>query len=156
MNLRALRSRSSRIHQWALSLPKAPSTHILARLFVTVNHSILLYWLEKCVGIKGTALKWSKSYLTTRSFSVQLDKISSSLTPLSRGVPQGSILGPLLFSLYMLPLGSIFKKYNISFHCFVDNVQIDLPLKTNNTDSLQPLLNCLRDLKIWLDLNFPA
>ncbi len=84
----------------------------LSAAFNTINHSILLHWLEKLVGIQGIALQWLASYLKDRTFSV--GKYSSLSAPLSCGVPQGSILGPLLFTLYMLPLGAIFKKYKIS------------------------------------------
>ncbi len=93
-----------------------------------------------------------QSYLTDRSFSVHLDEFTSSAAPLFCGVPQGSILGPMLFS--MLPLGNIFRKHNISFHCYADDVHIYLPVKTNDKASFLSLLNCLRDFKIWLDQNF--
>ncbi len=126
----------------------------LSASFDTVDHSILLSRLEQCVGIRGTALKWFQSYLAHRTFSVHLGEFSSSVAPLSCGVPQGSILGPILFSLYLLPLGSISKKHDISLHCFVDDIQIYLPLKQNNSESLNPLINCLEDIKTWMQLNF--
>lgn len=70
------------------------------------------------------------------------------------GVPQGSILGPLLSPLYLLPLGSIFRKHEISFHCYADDCQIYLPLAPNGPGSIQILLNCLEDVKAWMALNF--
>lgn len=65
--------------------------------FDTVNHTILLSRLKQCVSIKGTAQKWIHSYLTDKSFYVYLGEFSSSAAPLSCGIPQGSILGPMLF-----------------------------------------------------------
>lgn len=77
------------------------------------DHNILISRMEHCVGIKGTALEWLRSYLSDRSFSVRLGDFVSSSASLLCGVPQGSILGPVLFFLYMLPLGSIFRKYGL-------------------------------------------
>ncbi|KAF7651605.1 hypothetical protein LDENG_00107290, partial [Lucifuga dentata] len=64
---------------------------------------------------------------------------------------QESILGLFLFSLYMLPLGVIFKKYDISFRCYKHDSQTYLPLK--RTIPLKALLDCLDDIKIWMALN---
>ncbi len=76
------------------------------------------------------------------------------MVPLKYGLPQGSILGPTLFSLYMCPLGSICCRYDISYHMYTDDTQIYLPLKVGNEYSLQSLLLCLEEVKIWLSKNF--
>lgn len=79
----------------------------LSSVFDTVDHGILLNRLNHLVGISGTALVWFSFYLTERSFSVSVGQFMSDIAPLSCGVPQGSVLGPMLFCLYMLPLGQI-------------------------------------------------
>ena len=74
----------------------------LSAAFDTVSHSILINRLEKRVGIKGKALDWFKSYLGDRKQCVSINKTKSKSRALKFGVPQGSVLGPILFSLYTL------------------------------------------------------
>uniref|UniRef100_A0A3B5Q121 Reverse transcriptase domain-containing protein n=1 Tax=Xiphophorus maculatus TaxID=8083 RepID=A0A3B5Q121_XIPMA len=126
----------------------------LTAAFDTVDHDVLLSRLEHYVGLKGTVLVWLRSYLTDRSFCVDIDDFRSSSAPLLCGVPQGSILGPLLFSLYLLPLGSIFRKHNIAFHCYADDTQIYVPLNRKGVNTVPILLECLDDIKTWMALNF--
>jgi len=126
----------------------------LSAAFDTVDHSILISRLEYCVGIKGVALDWFWSYLTDRSLCVKCDNFVSSTAPLPHGVPQGSILSPLLFALYLLPLSSVFREHSISFHFYADDSQIYLPLAQKNAHSVQPLIDCLNDIKAWLSFNF--
>lgn len=77
----------------------------------------------------------------------------SSKAHLFCGVPQGSILAPLLFSLYLLPLGTIFTKYGLSFHCYADDTQVYLPVKRNHAE-LESFKSCLEEIKAWLSSNF--
>ena len=126
----------------------------LSAAFDTVDHAILLHRLEHWVGLSGTVLNWLKSYLEDRSFTVTIGNWSSSSTPLTCGVPQGSILGPLLFNLYMLPLGQIIRKYQISYHSYADDTQMYLSLSRNDPTPLQVLYQCLADVDIWMCQNF--
>lgn len=54
----------------------------------------------------------------------------------------------MLFSLYMLPLGTILRKYDLSYHCYADDTQIVFPLKHKN--SLEQMAACLEDVKVWM------
>ena len=78
----------------------------LSAAFDTIDHSILIKRLED-IGIVGIPLAWIKSYLSERTFSIKIDNHYSSTCKMYYGVPRGSILWPLLFSLYILPLKNI-------------------------------------------------
>ncbi len=89
----------------------------LSAVFDTVNHQILLSTLL-VKGISGTALQWFDSYLSDRSIKVSWRGDVSKLQHLATGVPQGSVLRPLHFSVYMASLGSVIQKHGFSYHCW--------------------------------------
>jgi len=80
----------------------------LSTAFDTIDHSILLERLSSWFGISSTALFWIKSYLLNRSFYVNIENSKSYVFQLLYGVPQGSVLGPLIFILYTTPLSSAY------------------------------------------------
>ncbi len=93
----------------------------LSAAFDTIDHDILIDRLQNYTGIQRQALRWFRSYLSDRYHFVYLNREASQLSPVKYGVPQGSVLGLLLFSLYMLALGNIIRQYGISFHCYADD-----------------------------------
>ncbi len=108
----------------------------LSAVFDTVDQSLLLEIINICLGIDGTALKWFKSYLTDRSQYVFIEGARSRSHTLTYGVPQGSVLGPLLFSAYLLPLGDIIRKHDLDFHLFADDSQLYICFRPHFRESV--------------------
>jgi len=129
----------------------------LSAAFDTIDHELLLKRLSVRCGIKGTVLKWFRSYLKDRTQSVVINNTKSTAEPLKYGVPQGSVLGPILFSIYNSPLGEIIKKHNISYHIYADDSQLYLAFKPKEPLSQEQarnkLMNCARDVKSFLTFN---
>uniref|UniRef100_A0A8C6L5A4 Reverse transcriptase domain-containing protein n=1 Tax=Nothobranchius furzeri TaxID=105023 RepID=A0A8C6L5A4_NOTFU len=126
----------------------------LTAAFDTVDHEVLLHRLEYNVGISGLALDWFRSYLKDRTVSVRMGGFNSGFTHLQWGVPQGSILGPLLFLIYILQLGDIMRKYGIRFHMYADDCQLYLPLDYRIDCPIITVMHCLTEVKSWLMDNF--
>ncbi len=122
--------------------------------FDTIDNDILVDRLQNYTGIQGQALRWFKSYLSDRYHFVYLNGESSQLSPVKYGVPQGSVLGPLLFSIYMLPLGNIIRKYGISFHCYAVDTQLYISTRPDETSKLSKLTECVKNVKDWMTNNF--
>ena len=99
--------------------------------FDTINIDLLLNTLHQRFGIGGTAFDWFKSYLTGRSQRVAIGSSSSTATPVFHGVPQGSVLGPVMFNVYTTPTADICKKHQVHYHRFADDIQQSLDVVTS-------------------------
>jgi hypothetical protein len=126
----------------------------LSAAFDTIDHSILLKRLENTFGITGSALSWFRSYLTNRTQSVVVNGLKSESSLLQFGVPQGSVLGPVLFVMYISPLFDVVKRYNISHHAFADDNQLYTDSLISNVDStLCNIQDCVASVKTWMTIN---
>jgi len=120
----------------------------LKKAFDTVSHDILIHKLNK-YGIRGVANDWLKSYLSDRQQYLEYGDTSSSTQPISYGVPQGSILGPLLFLLYINDLSNAL---NVKVLSFADDTTIYF--SDTNVKNLYNKAN--KEMKLlmdWLDAN---
>ena len=126
----------------------------LSAAFDTVDHGILLQRLENWVGISGTALSWFRSYLGERTFFVEIGNCVSDRMGVACGVPQGSILGPLLFNLYMLPLGQLISTNGVSYHNYADDTQIYVSLTADDLQPVDSLYHCIEQISAWMQNNF--
>ena len=109
----------------------------LSAAFDLVDYSILLKRLESTYGVDGLTLEWFKNYLSDRSFNLRCSGTKSDFVDFSVGVPQGSVFGPLLFSLYTGDHERIVMKYKLRFHQYADDTQIYGHCKNEGTEELQ-------------------
>ena len=128
----------------------------LSAAFDTVNHDILIAKLKKVYGLKCNVINWFKSYLSDRTFTVTINGKRSSKCYLRIGVPQGSILGPILFILYTKELNLIAGKHGFSIHLYADDTQLYIefnPLVQNFSNIEERIIACLQEIKNWMELN---
>jgi len=129
----------------------------LSAAFDTVNHSTLLNRLSSRIGLSGIALQWFESYLLGRKQCVCIGGVNSKFHDLDCGVPQGSVLGPILFTIYTAPLGDLVRKHNFDYHLYADDTQLYVAFKRNCPDAnaaLTSLEGCIEAVRQWMAHNF--
>ena len=126
----------------------------LSAAFDTIDHQILLTRLSSTYGITGSALSLISSYLLNRLQRIVINNHTSPSTPIATGVPQGSVLGPLLFSLYTSPLSQIFSDSSVSFHLYADDTQLYISFSgSDSAHALAKLSSSLDAVYSWLTAN---
>ena len=124
----------------------------LLATFDTIDHSTLLSYLLDWFSVGGSTLKWFSSYLTEHFQSVNIGSTLSDLQKLLFSVPQGSVLGPLLFSLYTSPLSTLIGKHKgVKFHFYANDSRFYVHLSYMKASAAFDKLNrCLQDVKEWM------
>ena len=126
----------------------------LSSAFDTIDHKTLLHRMETHFGLAGTTLNWLASYLELREQVVIIGDQTSEPVSLDIGVPQGSVLGPLLFLAYVSPLQQIFQKHGVKYHAYADDTQAYVPFNICDSDGLQSATQrmqvCLEEVKTWM------
>jgi hypothetical protein len=118
----------------------------LSAAFDTIDQDILLKRCSNVFGITGSALSWIKSYMTGRTQSVNIKGVHSDPQVLKCGMPQGSVLGPLLFTMYTTPLGALLRACDSSFHLYPDDTQLYLVFEINQVGDACHLMEDTIDL----------
>ena len=112
---------------------------------------------HKTVCQTGTVKTWIATYFTDQTQKVKAGSSESSPVTLECGVPQGSVLGPILFILYTTPLGQICRKHGIHYHLYADDSQLYMSFKPSKPGSkercLQQLEGCISDIRSWMANN---
>ena len=124
----------------------------MSAAFDTVDHAILLKRLKSTFGIQGMVIQWFQSYLSNRTVRISIENTLSDKIKLDCSLPQGSKLGPRLYSDYTQPLGNLLRLLPLLFHCYADDSglfkQISLASPTtqkNSTVDLSRGINCIQN-----------
>ena len=123
--------------------------------FDTVDHAMLIRILKNDFHLGNKALNLLNSYLKDRTFSVNIDGAQSKPSTLKHGVPQGSLLGPLLYIIYTKEIETIAARHNIQTNLYADDVQLYISFELEDmTRTKSQLSCCLAEIKNWMDSNY--
>ena len=120
----------------------------------TIDHPILVHRLHIDFGFTYAVLQWFSSYLNDRTHYVSLSNHCSALASVYSGVPQDSVLGPILFTMYMKPLSVINDSHSTMHHSFADDIQLRMYAPPVGIyELLHSIQSCISDVKAWATAN---
>ena len=126
----------------------------LSSAFDTVDHDILLKRLSSKFAVSGTVIEWLRSYLDERCQRILINTTQSSSFKLNFGVPQGSCLGPLLFTVYASKLFDVVKHHLPTVHCYADDTQLYVSFSPNDEtgqdEAVAAVQRCVDDIRLWM------
>ena len=126
----------------------------LSAAFDTIDHQILIDRMHKRFGIDGTVLSWFRSYLQHRTQHVTVNNAKSACHSLNFGVPQGSVLGPILFTMYVAPLEDLISQHNLNSMMYADDSQLYQMMKrSQHMNTVSRIEACIADIRTWYALN---
>ena len=126
----------------------------LSATFDIIDHKILLSRLNSVFGIQSTVIQWFQSVLSDRYQSTSFNNSSSSPSHLMYGVPQGLVLGPILFVRYTTPLSDIVANHSVNHQLFEDDTQLQKSTPLSKVNNLTKELNaCTDDIKTLMTKN---
>ena len=129
----------------------------LSAAFDTVDYDKLLSRLSTCYGISGAVLEWFKSYLSERTQFVKINDSSCQSSRVTQGVPQRSVLDPILYSLYTSPLASIAREHDMNLHLYADDTQLYATFSPLSEENMEIAIcnteKCVNTIEIWMTGN---
>ena len=133
----------------------------LSAAFDTIDHGVLLRALQYQFGLVGRVLSWFASYLCGRVQAIKIGQAISQFIELTFGVPQGSVLGPILFTLYTSSLGPIIRRHGLSYHLYADDTQLYIAFKIKDSmpgiskeEAIRRVEACAQDIRSWMTNNY--
>ena len=134
----------------------------LSVAFDTIDHDILLRRLKSRFAVTGVTLKWLRSYLTDRTQAVEIGVFlsggsRSAFVPWKSGIPQDTVLGPILFTIYTVPIGNICRRHQVEFHLYAEDTQIYLSFRPSIPNSKHDcttwMEKCIDEISTWMTQN---
>ena len=126
----------------------------LSAAFDTIDHKILLDRLYYTFGIQENALKLIRTYLHDRYQKIKINNSYSKDLPVSFGVPQGSVLGPLLFTMYIFPIKNVINKDIFHYHLYADDTQLYSAYKPDNfIKAVLDISDGTKEINNWMTEN---